>query len=354
MVSSRARDRSRWAIEKLSLAGLEWPAFCDQVVSCLRRGIGFDGWCFAQTDPETLLPARAAADNSPVMGRQQRFWQLEHQAPDVNDLASLASGDEPARALSLSTGGDLARSRRWDEIMRPAGAGDELRAALVAGGYCWGSLSLYRASDDRRYSGDDVRYVAQVLRPAAEGVRGTWAARLPGCCRPEEGPGTVVATADGTLLTATKQARRLLARLDHAPQGGHGRTIMYAVTTRVASLASAGAAEPAASVRTRTSDGYWLDIHASPLDRAVPGCDIAVTLQAAVPSRISPLLMAAHALSARERQIARLILDGRAPAEIARTLHISLNTAKDHSKAVFRKTGTHSRSELTRCLTGQP
>jgi DNA-binding CsgD family transcriptional regulator len=324
------------------------------VVGCLQRGVGFDGWCFAQTDPETLLPARGAAGNSPAVGRQQRFWQLEYQALDVNELASLAFGDEPARALSMSTGGDLARSRRWDEIMRPAGAGDELRAALVIGGYCWGSLSLYRASADRRYSGDDVRYVAQVLRPAAAGVRGTWAAGLPGCSHPEEGPGTVVVSADGTLLTATRQARRWLARLDHAPQGSHWQTILYAVTARVASRASAGAAEPAASVRTRTGDGCWLDVHASPLDRAVPGCDIAVTLQAAAPSRISPLLMAAHALSARERQIARLLLDGRSSAEIARTLHISLNTAKDHSKAIFRKTGTHSRSELTRCLNGQP
>lgn len=353
MVSSRARDRGRWALEKLSLARLEWPAFCDQVVDWLQRSVGFDGWCLTQTDPETMLPASAAAGNSPAVGSQQRFWQLEHQVPDVNKLASLASGGEPARALSISTGGDLARSRRWDEIMRPAGTGDELRAALLTGGYCWGSLSLYRSSADRCYSDDDVRYVAQVLRPAAAGVRGTWAAGIPASCRLEEGPGTVVVMADGTLLTATPQAWRWLARLDHGPQGGRGQTIMYAVTTRVASLASAGAAEPAASVRTRTSDGCWLEIHASLLDRAVPGYDVAITLQPAAPSRISPLMMAAHALSARERQIARLILDGRTLAEIARALHISLNTAKDHSKAIFRKTGAHSRPELTRCLTGQ-
>jgi len=62
--------------------------------------------------------------------------------------------------------------------------------------------------------------------------------------------------------------------------------------------------------------------------------------------------MAAHTLSPRERQIASLILDGRTPVEIAQTLYISLYTAKDHIKEIFRKTGTHSRPELTRCLTG--
>jgi len=62
--------------------------------------------------------------------------------------------------------------------------------------------------------------------------------------------------------------------------------------------------------------------------------------------------MAAHTLSPRERQIASLILDGRTPVEIAQTLYISLYTAKDHIKEIFRKTGTYSRPELTRCLTG--
>jgi DNA-binding CsgD family transcriptional regulator len=84
----------------------------------------------------------------------------------------------------------------------------------------------------------------------------------------------------------------------------------------------------------------------------VPGCDIAVTIQAAAPSRITPLLMRAYTLSARECQIAELMLDGRTPAQIAQAVHISAYTARDHIKAIFRKTGTHSRPELTQCLTG--
>jgi len=62
--------------------------------------------------------------------------------------------------------------------------------------------------------------------------------------------------------------------------------------------------------------------------------------------------MAAHTLSPRECQIASLILVGRTPIEIAQALCISLYTAKDHIKEIFRKTGTHSRPELTGCLTG--
>jgi DNA-binding CsgD family transcriptional regulator len=64
-------------------------------------------------------------------------------------------------------------------------------------------------------------------------------------------------------------------------------------------------------------------------------------------------MMRAYTLSARERQVASLLLDGRSPAEIARDLHLSLHTVKDHMRAVFRKTRSHSRPQLTSRLTGQ-
>lgn len=350
VVSTWTLDRARSAIEKLSCARLDWPAFSDQVGGQLRRSVGFDGWCLAQTDPATLLPGRAVTGNSPAEASQQRFWQIEHLLPDVNKLASLARSNRPVRALSASTGGDLARSRRWDEILRPAGAGDELRAALTAGGCCWGTLSCYRASDTPAYDDDVVRYMTQVLKAAAAGARGTWAARNPACdANPADGPGTVIATAAGTPLTATPEASRWLARLSPGPRAG--QALIYAITTLATAQARGGRA-PAARVRARTADGRWLDIHASPLAAAVPGCDVAITIQAAEPSRISPLLMQAHALSPRERQIARLILDGNAVTQIAQTLHITPYTAKDHTKAIFQKTGTHSRTELINCLIG--
>lgn len=342
-------------MQKLAGAGLDLAAYSNEAAGVLRRSVGFDGWCFGHTDPATLLPAQAVTSNSPATGSQRRFWQIEYQLPDASNFASLAGSGQPVRALSSFTGGDLARSPRWDEIMRPAGAGDELRAALKIGGHCWGSLSLYRASSARRYTSDDVQHLTQVLGAAAAGARGSWAAaRNPsrGACA-AEGPGTIIVTATGTLLTATPQAQRWLARLDPDPQRRHSQAVIYATTALLASPANPPDMVPEASVRTRATDGSWLDIHAAPLEQALAGGDIAITIQAAAPARISPLLMAAHTLSARERQIASLILDGRTPAEIAQTLYISHYTAKDHLKAIFRKTGTHSRPELTKCLTGQ-
>jgi DNA-binding CsgD family transcriptional regulator len=351
VVSAWTRDRTRAAIEKLGGARLDWPAFGEQVAGPLRRSVGFDGYCLAQTDPDTLLAVRAVTENSPNKASQQRFWRIEHQLPDVNKLEWLARSGRPVGALSAATGGDLARSRRWDEIMRPAGVIDELRAALTIGGYCWGSLTLYRESG-RSFTDDDVQHLGQVLGVLAAGARGSWAARNPGSgARRADGPGTIIVTTVGTPLTTTAEARRWLGRISPDPRAS--QAIIYALTALITAPDTGQKASPAARVRTRTADGHWLDIHASPLAPAMSGCDIAITIQAASAARVSSLLMRAYTLSARERQIAWLLLNGRTPAEIAEVLHISLYTVKDHMKAIFHKTGTHSRPELTRCLTGR-
>ncbi len=52
------------------------------------------------------------------------------------------------------------------------------------------------------------------------------------------------------------------------------------------------------------------------------------------------------ALSAREADVLRALVAGRRVRDIARSLGISLHTARNHLKAVLRKLGAHSQSEL--------
>jgi two-component system, NarL family, nitrate/nitrite response regulator NarL len=51
-------------------------------------------------------------------------------------------------------------------------------------------------------------------------------------------------------------------------------------------------------------------------------------------------------LSARERQVAALVLRGKSNKEIARVLKIGLGTVKDHVHRVLGKTGNRSRAEF--------
>ena len=130
---------------------------------------------------------------------------------------------------------------------------------------------------------------------------------------------------------------------------------VYAVAARVATSAN----QPPRPVRVRLQDtsGRWAVVRAAPLTYGTSpitqgGC--AVTLERARSEDLAPLLMRAWALSPREREVARLVIDGLANEEIAAALFISANTIRDHLKAIFGKTGVTRRRDLTAALVGQP
>jgi len=55
-------------------------------------------------------------------------------------------------------------------------------------------------------------------------------------------------------------------------------------------------------------------------------------------------------LTAREVQVARLVVQGKRNAEIAAELTISINTVETHLKRIYAKLDVHSRGELTLIL----
>lgn len=53
-----------------------------------------------------------------------------------------------------------------------------------------------------------------------------------------------------------------------------------------------------------------------------------------------------EALTKREKDVLWLLLDGRRVSSIARSLYLSEHTVRNHLKAIFRKLGAHSQTEL--------
>ena len=53
-----------------------------------------------------------------------------------------------------------------------------------------------------------------------------------------------------------------------------------------------------------------------------------------------------YGLTAREEEVARLLLSGRSNEAIAQILQISAHTARHHTQRVLEKTGAHSRAEV--------
>jgi DNA-binding CsgD family transcriptional regulator len=95
----------------------------------------------------------------------------------------------------------------------------------------------------------------------------------------------------------------------------------------------------------RSPTGEWLAFR-----RFDVGGRAVVLIDRARPHEVQRTTMLAFGLTARERQVAALIIEGLSNVQLAGELRIGLHTAKDHVKAVLRKTGANTRVELPRLL----
>ena len=171
MTSSRERTRCRERLLWLSRSSLDCESVQREAIAYLRRVIGFDRWCWPSADPETLLPLSGFADHD-YGPRLRRALELEYSGEDFaakHDLARRASG---SGCLSFETGGDLARSPRWDEVLRPVGIGDVAAAACRDPLGCWGWIEAYRGDSDRRFEEDDLELLTSAGRVWASSCAG--------------------------------------------------------------------------------------------------------------------------------------------------------------------------------------
>jgi DNA-binding CsgD family transcriptional regulator len=364
-----AGDRARSALTRLAGAGLDNDSFRYEAVAVLRQAVGFDWWCWPLLDPGTRLPTRYVGVESPADEDYRRFCRLLIDPGAWGDLGAWAGGrnpgTSPARspripavaAISTATGGDLSRDLLWREMLGPAGASDVLNVMLPAGGMYWGQLHLGRDRPGRWFREDEERLLTGLAPLIAARLRdGLRAPRPAEEAEPDsDEPGTIFLAADLSLVGATDEAWRWIGRLgmprlnDAEPLPG----FVYAVAARVAASAS----RPPKPVRVRLQDafGRWAVVRAARLAYGTsPGAQggYAVTLEQARSEDLAPLLMRAWALSPRERDVARLVLDGLSNEDIAAALFISANTVRDHLKAIFGKTGVTRRRDLTAALAG--
>jgi len=226
----------------------------------------------------------------------------------------------PITSQGLPILGQFTESSKLITISLALGNGQVLHAKICSD---WGSTSCYEGSDSITLSVSSV---------------------------PE--PGTIILDQDLSLVAATEQAWRWVEILgipgpnDAEPLPG----TVYAVATHVA--ASPQRPQRPVRVRLRTAGGRWMVIRAAPLATGsrVPA-GYAVTLEAAPAGDLAPLLMRAWGLTRREREVARLVIDGLSTEDMSAALFISVNTIRDHLKAIFGKVGVTRRQDLAAALT---
>lgn len=333
--SDLALDRCHTRIDQLATARVSLAEYAATVVPALRRAVGFDGWCLELSDPDSSLPVAVALGDPPLGDRLPQFWQFEFGPPGAG-----ISARRPV--VAAASRHDPAGTRRFAELLTPAGVGDELRGLLATDPIRWGSLALFRSEGGPPFTEVDTSALARVLRPLAAGARHAWITSAPrGADRGMAEPGTLLYGRAGALVSKTPAARRWLAQLD----GGYSM-----ILAMLAMLDTA----PAASLRTRTAAGTWLRMSGGWLVPPVGAAVIAITIQPASPAELTPLLLRAYGLTLRQRTVARLVLAGQSSQQIAAALHVSHHTVNDHVRAITDKTGVRSRAQLAAVLTGSP
>lgn len=266
---------------------------------------------------------------------------------DVNTFTELVRAPGHVRSLDAATCGERVASARYRDIMRLAGLGDELRAALVVGGHCWGYLCLHREDGALGFTTAEAEDVGCLAPHIAHALRQAVLLHGP----PPDGarrPGVVLLDEQWELVASTPEADVLLPPTGH---GSHRLPLPVSVYSVAAALDASG--QPP-SVRVRAVTGGWLKLHASRL-RSTSDPRIAVVIEPAEPhSTLGMLLAAAYGLTARELDIARLVLRGEPTKAIAGSLHISSHTVQDHLKSMFDKIGVRSRRDLVGRLLAEP
>jgi len=347
MAQNWSTERTRREVIRLSHAGLAGPTLLTEALARLRRALPVEAYFAATTDPATVLFTEMVGEGIP-QSAAPLFLTNELLGDDVNKFTELARGPTSVRGLYAATGGAPAASPRYRDIMAPVGLGDELRAALRAGGACWGVLCLHRERSPSGFSAEEAVFLRSLAPHLGEGLRAAVLLAATAATPVADGPGLLLLADDLSLVASTAAAERLLGELADGSHAGELPQVVTAVATRLKQVERDAEAPPdlMPRARVRSHGGRWLVAHASRLAGAEPGGQIAVIVEAAQPREVAPLLLAAYALTPRETELAHLVLAGRSTEAIAAALGISPLTVQQHLKAMFEKVGVRSRREL--------
>jgi DNA-binding CsgD family transcriptional regulator len=320
-------------------AGLDLDAAFTAFDELLRPHVPYAIASWSTHDPATGLFTSCTMSGTPKdPAGEAALFRCEFTAGEPSSYRSLIGQGASAAILSEVTEGELNRSSRYRNIFGPVGLTDELRVVLWADGTAWGSATLLRAGG--RFGVGDIEPVQTIARHVADGIR---LALLRGAAsRPEavpEPPGIVAVEPDGRVNPITAPAEHWL------------NLAGVELITAVNSTAAAIRARPnwsGANSRLVLGGGRILSIHAA----AMIGDEgtVAVIVDRARPAEVSAMLVDAYGLTARQREVLGSLLLGRSMTRLAHSLGISEHTANDHRKAIYRRMGVSSRSELAALL----
>lgn len=339
------RERAAGRIRQLAGRGLDVAAFwreCNQVLATAVPH--YLAPCWFTFDPVSLL---VTSHYDPVIPEiSGDFLAHEYGQDDAVKMAEVARSGPGVATIHEATGGDPSSSPGWRAYVQPYGGDQQLMVALRSKpGEAWGLLALYREAGQPEFSRDEIGFLVSVARPLADGAR---RGLLVGEAADPDSPGgprLVVLDEDWQVHSMTPGAQEMLNELPGGESGALPACVLSVAGRALRSLETAETAGEVAVARVRAGTGQWVILHGAPL-HSDGARRVAVIIERGDPDRLAPLLMAAHGLTDREKDVTSLVLQGETTTSIGARLFVSPQTVQQHLKAIFDKTGVRSRREL--------
>ncbi|MGX7728018.1 helix-turn-helix transcriptional regulator [Rhodococcus sp. 2H158] len=337
MLEIRAEKVGREVVA-LAAAGADVTQVHGRAIELVGRTVRSDLTCWAMIDPRSLTigsmtsgPDRVPPEYEPLLA------ESEYRGRDPGTFAELfRNGRSAARGSELPPD-EVAHSLRHAGVWRPLGLDHELRVIFRIGGLCWGAAGFVRSGAD--FTDSEVEFLTRVAPAVASATRVAVCATA-ASGQGDPGPAVVLTGSAGEPLALTAAARDWQDRFDEIAPG------RLAVMVRAAAFGARASGSGVFRTRIRDATGGWILMRATALlGGAEP--QTVVTIEHATGLELAELLLAAYALTARERDVCLEVMAGYSTAEIADRRGITPNTVHDHLKAIYTKTGVRSRAELT-------
>ncbi|MGV9711821.1 helix-turn-helix transcriptional regulator [Gordonia sp. NPDC003424] len=351
MTTALTAERVRRDIDILAHAGLGVGDFLHEAIESLSRAVPHSAACAATVDPNTLLLTGARKYGS-LVGRNSHDdeWGLiEYGSVETTSFREMALAGIDSVGMHQLTEGRPHQSQRMAEFMAPRFEfRDEARLVARAGTQVWGGFALFREKGEKPFDTSEIDYLRTVSQPFAQGVRAGLLASVVAEPQPAGsiGPCVIIIDSRDQMIQMSAGADARVADLVAGSNSGAATSVIVALVG-AARRYGRGETDIPPRLRVRGASGMWLVVHASPLSNTDGRTgEVVVTIEEARPPEIVPLVVAAFDLTARERDVTQMVLQGVATKDIAASLHVSAYTVQDHLKSIFNKAGVRSRREL--------
>ncbi len=299
----------------------------------MRGVLEFDAVCWHSADPATGLVTSVLSDDLSLEGFENAV-RLEVWAEDVATFPAIRRSGVRAETLSRATRGRPAESVRFREQIGPAGFGDELRAVFDAHGGMWGCAAFMRVADRGPYLARQREFADLAARHLGNALRACHVPPVGG--EPDrsavEGPAVVVLGRGNRPIAISGPAEELLGRLADPSRTSLRVPTAFVMAAEQARRVVRGLPVPQSKIRVRDGEGRWYVLHGSALKGGAED-QVTVVAAPATPADAMPLYLSAYGLTAREQEVALLLVRGCDTRDVSRLLAMKPYTVQDHLKS---------------------